>query len=78
MEQTNSIQLNVNFNFQQLVDAIKHLSPKEKLQIKEALWEENMDIPLEHQTIVLDRVKSAKQNPARLLDWDEASQKLKA
>jgi len=30
----NSIQLNINF--QQLVDAIKKLSPKEKLQINEA------------------------------------------
>ncbi len=78
MEHTNSIQLNVHFNFQQLVDAIKHLSPKEKLQINEAIWEENMDIPLEHQTLVLGRVKHAKQNPGRLLDWDEASQKLKA
>jgi hypothetical protein len=29
-------------------------------------------IPQAHQTYVLDRVKSARQNPGRLLDWDEA------
>ena len=73
----NSIHLNVNLNFQQLVDTIKQLSPKEKLQINEALWEENMDIPVEHQTLVLDRVKTARKDPKRLLDWDEASKKLK-
>jgi len=36
-----------------------------------------MEIPIEQQNLVLNRVKSAKQNPARLIDWDEASQKLK-
>ena len=70
--------INVNLNFQQLLVVIKSLSPKEKLEINEALWEENMDIPQEHQKLVLDRVKSARQNPKRLLDWDEAAKKLKA
>jgi len=72
-----SIHLNVNLNFEQLVDTIKQLSPKEKLQINEALWEENMDIPIEHQTLVLDRVKRARNDPGRLLDWDKAAKKLK-
>ncbi len=72
----NSIQLNVNLNFQQLVDTIKQLSPKEKLKINEVLWEENMDIPIEHQTLVLDRVKSARKDPKKMLDWNEASKKL--
>ena len=73
----NSIQLNVNLNYQQLVDAIKQLSPKEKLQINDALWEGNMDIPIEHQTLVLDRITKSRQNPSRLVNWDEASKKLK-
>ena len=72
-----NIQLNVNFNIQQLVAAIRLLSPKEKLQINEALWEENMEIPDEHQALVMERVKNARQNPDRLLDWDQASKKLK-
>jgi len=72
MERTNSIQLNVNFNFQQLLDAIRHLSPEEKQQINEVLWDEQMGIPTEHQTLVMDRVKKSKQAPGRLLDWDAA------
>ena len=58
----NSIRLNVNLNFQQLLDSIKQLSPKEKLQLNEALWEENMDIPLElnfHNVEPSDALKAA-------------------
>ena len=73
----NSIDLKVNFNFQQLVDVIKQLSPKEKLEINEALWEENMDVPQEHQTLVNERIEKAKQNPERLLSWKDASEMLK-
>jgi hypothetical protein len=74
---SDSIQLKVNLNFQQLVETIKQLSPKEKLQINEALWEENMDIPEEHKELVVNRIKKARQHPARLEDWDKASKKLK-
>ncbi len=74
----NTIQLNINFSVQQLVAAIKQLSPSEKLQINEALWDSTMDIPLEHQTLVLERVKNARKNPEQLLTWDEAAKTLKA
>ena len=71
-----SIHLNVNLNFQQLVDTIKQLSPKEKLKISDAIWESDMDIPGQHQALVLGRIKKARQDPARLLDWDDASKSL--
>ncbi|MBZ4043374.1 addiction module protein [Flavobacterium hibisci] len=32
-----------------------------------------MEIPAEHQKIVLDRMDKAKSNPERLLDWEEVS-----
>jgi len=35
-----------------------------------------MEIPVEHQRIVLDRMVKAKANPERLLDWDEVSKTL--
>ena len=73
-----SIQLNVNLNLQQLVDTIKKLSPKEKMQINDAIWEENMDIPAEHKELVLSRIKKARQHPERLLDWDKATGKLRS
>ena len=70
---SNSIRLNVNLNFQQLLDTVKKLSPKEKMQVNDALWDDNMDIPAEHQEIVLSRVKHTRKNPERLLDWDKVS-----
>ena len=35
-----------------------------------------IDIPTEHQQIVLDRMEKAKANPKRLLDWDKVSKTL--
>ncbi len=72
-----SIHLNINLSFQQLVDVVKQLSPDEKLKLNEVIWSENMDIPIEHQRLVLDRIEKVKQNPERMLDWTEASKKLK-
>lgn len=72
-----NLHLNINLNIQQLVDVVKQLSPDEKLILNEAIWSEGMDIPQEHQKLVMDRIKSARENPDTMLDWDEASKKLK-
>ena len=72
----NSLQLNVNLNFQQLLEVVKQLSPTEKMQLNEFIWSDNFDIPEAHQKIVLSRVKKSKANPSRMLDWDEASKTL--
>ena len=53
----NSLQLNVNLNFQQLLEVVKQLSPAEKVKLSEFIWNDNVDIPVEHQKIVLDRIK---------------------
>lgn len=71
-----TIKLNVNLSLQQLVDAVKQLSPKDRLTISDAIWNDETDIPIEHQTLVLDRVSKAKENPERLLDWEEVSKNL--
>ena len=73
----NSINVNIDLSFQQLVDAVKKLTPKEKLLLNDALWKESMEIPAEHKALVLARIKMAKQNPERLMDWDEVSKNLK-
>jgi stress response protein YsnF len=57
-----------------LIEAVKQLSPKDRLKVNDAIWNEDMEIPVEHQRIVLDRI--AKANPERLLDWDEVSKTL--
>jgi len=36
------------------------------------------DIPEEHQKLVMQRFEQVRQNPERLLDWDEAKKTLKA
>jgi len=74
----NSINVNIDLSFKQLVEAVKQLSPREKLLLNDVLWNESMEIPAEHQVLVLGRIQKAKQNPNRLVDWDEASKSLKS
>lgn len=71
-----SLHLNMNLSFQQLVDVVKQLSPVEKQKLNDVMWDESMDIPIEHQKLVLDRIKKSKKNPERMLDWDKASKSL--
>ncbi|WP_269233814.1 addiction module protein [Flavobacterium flavigenum] len=71
-----TIKLNINLSVNQLVEAVKQLSPKDRLKINDAIWSDNVEIPVEHQEIVLDRMAKAKANPKRLLDWDEVSKNL--
>lgn len=71
-----TIKLNIDLSVNQLIEAMKQLSPKDRLKINDALWNEEVEIPAEHQRIVLDRMAKAKANPERLLDWDEVSKTL--
>ncbi|WP_165698030.1 addiction module protein [Flavobacterium nackdongense] len=71
-----TIKLNIDLNVNQLIEAVKQLSPKDRLKVNDAIWNDTMEIPVEHQRIVLDRMAKAKTNPERLLDWDEVSKGL--
>ncbi|WP_269224129.1 MULTISPECIES: addiction module protein [Flavobacterium] len=71
-----TIKLNIDLSVSQLLEAVKQLSPKDRLKINDALWNEDVEIPIEHQQIVLDRIAKAKTNPERLLDWDKVSKTL--
>jgi hypothetical protein len=72
-----SLQLNVSLNFQQLLEVVKQLSPSEKMKLNEFIWSENIDTPMEHQQLVLDRMQKSKAKPSRMLDWGKASKTLK-
>lgn len=74
----NTVELNINLNFQQLVDAVKKLSPSDKLKLSDAIWDENMNIPAEHKKLVAERMAKSKQKPERMLDWNKASKTLKS
>ncbi|KDN55162.1 addiction module protein [Flavobacterium seoulense] len=71
-----TIKLNIDLSLNQLIEAIKQLSPKDRLKINDVIWNDNIEIPVEHQKIVLDRMAKSKANPKRLLDWDEVSKNL--
>ncbi len=71
-----TVKLNIDLSVNQLIEAVKQLSPKDRLKVNDAIWNEDIVIPVEHQRIVLDRIAKTKTNPERLLDWDEVSQSL--
>jgi hypothetical protein len=73
----NSIQLNIDLSFQQLVEVVKKLSPKDKLKLNEIIWDADSLVPEEHQLIVAERKEKAKKNPKRMKEWDEVVQILK-
>jgi hypothetical protein len=54
------------------------LSPAEKLQLNDAIWDEASEILVEHQKIVLERKQKSKTDPSRMLDWEAALKKLKS
>ena len=76
----NTVNLNIDLSFKQLADAVKQLSPEEKLMLNDVLWDESIEsieIPAEHQTLVLGRIQKSKKNRDRLIDWDKDSKTLK-
>jgi hypothetical protein len=70
-------QLKIKLNFKQLTSIVKQLSASEKMKLNEAIWDEKMDIPIEHQRLVMERIKKAKQDPTRMLNWEKAIKQLK-
>ncbi|MHA4893557.1 hypothetical protein ACXZ1K_02300 [Pedobacter sp. PWIIR3] len=68
----------VELSLRQLMDAVRQLSPSEKLELNEMIWKDDISIPLEHQAIVTERIKNSKVNPEFLQDWELASKTLKA
>ncbi len=68
--------INIKFNIDQLVEVVKQLSPKEKVKINEAIWNDNYSIPQSHQKLVLSRVAEAKKKPELMLKWADAKKML--
>ena len=61
-----TVKLNINLN--QLMDAVKQLSPKDRMKVNDAICMDDMEIHIEHQKIVLDRFVKSKKNHKILLD----------
>jgi hypothetical protein len=58
--------------FNQLKELVRNLSSAEKLRLNDFIWEENIEIPSEHQILVKKRKEKSRLNPERLIDWDAA------
>ena len=76
------IQLNVPISFCQVVDIVRQLSPSEKQQLGEVLWDEqnvdDIEIPEEHKLIVRERIKKYENSPGSYLSWDDIERKMAA
>jgi len=77
MKATETRDLRINLDFKQLTSIVKQLNSSEKMKLNEAIWDDEMDIPEEHQKLVLQRINKARQNPSRMLPWDKAIKMLK-
>ena len=71
-----SIKLNIALSVNQLIEVVKQLTSKDRLKVNDAIRNEDIEIPVKHQLIVLDRMRKSKANPERLLHWDEVSKTL--
>lgn len=60
----------------QVVNLVKQLSPAEQLVLNEMIWEDQIEIPAEHQAIVRERIEKSRSNPERMLNWDKVSETL--
>ncbi|GAA6766920.1 hypothetical protein AAFH68_28670 [Flavobacterium sp. CGRL1] len=69
----NGLSLKVDLDFKELLKVVKQLSPSEKLKLNDEIWKDDIEIPSEHQKIVLNRIEKSKTSPERMLDWDDVS-----
>jgi putative addiction module component (TIGR02574 family) len=78
---TQNIKLNVPLSFNQIIDIVQQLSPKEKTQLITLLWDATDDkdivITEKHQNIVRNRLKKMEELPESGLSWEEIEKKIK-
>lgn len=78
---TQHFQINVPLSLNQIIDIVRQLSPKEKLQISSVLWDETeeteIDIPEKHKLIVEQRLKRMEDQPESCLRWEDIERKIR-
>jgi len=79
---TQHIQLDASINFNQLIDIVRKLSPKEKQELSSVIWdetkEEEIDIPEGQKKIVRQRLKRMEDHPEGCLSWEDIERKIKS
>lgn len=75
------IQLKVPLSFDQIIDIVQQLSPKEKQKLSSVLWDEikekDVHIPEDHKKIVKQRLVRMEKHPETSLSWEEIEAKIK-
>jgi hypothetical protein len=78
---TQHFQVNIQVSLNQIIDIVRQLSPKEKLQLVGVIWDEtsetDIDIPLEHHEIVKQRLKRMEDHPESCLSWKDIESKIR-
>jgi putative addiction module component (TIGR02574 family) len=77
----NTQHINISLSFNQVVDIVRQLSPKEKLQLSSVIWDETkdeeIDIPEEHKIVVRQRLERMEEHPESCLTWEDIERKIK-
>jgi hypothetical protein len=77
---TQHIQFKAPLSFQQIIDIVMSLSPAEKQQLRDALWNDrdidDMEIPEEHKQIVRERIVKYENSPDSYLSWNDIERKM--
>lgn len=68
--------INIEINFKQIPEAVRQLSPADKLKLNDVFGAEDGAIPIECQLLVAGRIKKARLHPETMLYWDEISKRL--
>ena len=78
---TQNIKLNIPLSFNQIVDIVQQLSPKEITQRITLLWDATDDkdivITEKHQNIIRNRLKKMEELPESGLSWEEIEKNIK-
>jgi len=78
---TQHFQINVPLSLNQIIDIVRQLSPKEKMQLSGVLWDETdeteINIPEEHKQIVEQRLRRMEDQPESCLTWEDLERKIR-
>jgi hypothetical protein len=72
-----TVQLNIDFSYNQLIELVNQLPTKDKLKLSEEMWSNISEIPLEHLSLLKERKRKIEANPESLIVFDDAIKMLK-
>jgi hypothetical protein len=62
--------ISIDLSLQQLIEAVRQLSPADKMKLSEIIWNSDAPIPPQHQRLVLERKAQSVQDANTMIDWE--------